>query len=523
MAALCALLRWFGAFVADRRANIAFVYAIALVPLAVACCGAVDYARGVLVRASLTEALDAAGLAVGASGNLSEADARTLAQAYFNANYQPDSSFGTPAPVSFAQNGQDITLSSSVAVPTVLMHLIGIDTMAVSSSVVITRNSFNIEVALALDITGSMDSGTRLADLKTAAKALIDIVVQDTQSPTTSKVAIVPYSMAVNAGSYAADLRGPIAAGKTITGASRTNPVVITAPNHGFANGDVVYLTAIAGMTALNNRPFTVANRTTNSFALSGVDGTGYAAYSSGGTAWCTVPGCQYYYFRSATGTTNTFPISSCVTERSVEAFSDAAPSVSPLGRNYPSVSSNPCLSSTFVPLSTDRTALKSLIDGFSATGSTAGHIGVGWAWYLLAPNFASLWPEGSRPAAYDDRTVLKFAVIMTDGAFNSPYCNGVISRDAASGSDDARTHNSCNAPNGSSIAQAKALCAAMKAKAIVIYTVGFDVGSDATAVDVLTTCASDAAHAYFPTSGSDLKNVFRDIAQQITNLRVKS
>jgi hypothetical protein len=38
-------------------------------------------------------------------------------------------------------------------------------------------------------------------------------------------------------------------------------------------------------MVELNNREFTVANKTTNTIELSGVDGTGFTAYTSGGTA----------------------------------------------------------------------------------------------------------------------------------------------------------------------------------------------------------------------------------------------
>jgi Flp pilus assembly protein TadG len=518
-AMLSGLLR---AFAADRRANLAMLYAIALVPVTLAACGAIDYARATLVRSNLTEALDAAGLAVGASGNLSADDATALAQSYFNANYTLDSDYGAPAAVSVAQNGQDFTLATSVPMPTVLLHFIGLDTLPINASVVITRNSKNIEVAMALDITGSM-TGSRLTDLKTAAKNLIETVVQAQQTPTYTKVAIAPYSMAVNVGSAADAVRGAIAAGSAITAATRTNPVVVTAPGHPYANGDVVYITGVAGMTALNNKTFTVANRTANTFALSGINGSSYGTYTSGGSVWCTTPGCQYYTFKSATGTTNTFQVSTCVTERTSDAYDDAPPSTTPVGRNYPSASTNPCLSSTIIPLSTDKTALEATIDGFAASGSTAGHIGIAWAWYMLAPNFGYLWPGGSQPGAYGDTNLLKVAVIMTDGAFNTPYCNGVISADAGSGSDSAQYHNSCNAPNGSSIAQAKQLCSAMKAKGIIIYTVGFDVGSDASAIDVLTSCASDTAHAYFPATGSDLKNAFADIAQQITNLRVKS
>jgi Flp pilus assembly protein TadG len=509
-------------FICNRRAHIATIYALSLVPLAIATGAGIDYARGVMVRGALTDALDAAGLAVGASGNLSLDAARTVAQTYFNANYRLDNSYGTPAQVSLVQSGQDFTLTSSVPMPTVLMQIAGVTQIPVSSSVVVTRNSMNLEVAMALDVTGSM-SGQRLTDLKTAAKSLIDMVVQSQQSPTYSKVAVVPYSMAVNASSYAAQVRGAISAGKTITAASKTNPVVITSAGHGYNNGDVVYITGVGGMTQINNKAFTVTSKTTNTFALSGINGSTYSTYTSGGTAYCTLPGCQYYRFTSATGTTNVFQVSNCVTERTTDAYNDNPPTTTPVGRNYPSASTNPCLSSTFVPLSSDKTALDNAIDGYSATGSTAGHIGIAWAWYMLSPNFGYLWPNGAQPGAYGTRTLIKFAVIMTDGAFNSPYCNGVIAADALSGSDSSQYHNSCNSPNGSSVAQAKQLCAGMKAKGIIVYTVGFDVGTDASAIDVLTTCATDAAHAYFPATGGDLQNAFQDIAQQITNLRIKS
>lgn len=70
----------------------------------------------------------------------------------------------------------------------------------------------------------------------------------------------------------------------SITGATQANPVVITAASHGFSNGDRVIINSVAGMSQLNNREFTVANQTTNTFELSGIDGTGFDAYTSGGT-----------------------------------------------------------------------------------------------------------------------------------------------------------------------------------------------------------------------------------------------
>ena len=74
-------------------------------------------------------------------------------------------------------------------------------------------------------------------------------------------------------------------AAKTITGATAANPVVITSNSHGFSNGDKVIISGVLGMTELNNREFTVAGATANTFQLSGVNGSGFTAYTSGGTA----------------------------------------------------------------------------------------------------------------------------------------------------------------------------------------------------------------------------------------------
>ena len=77
----------------------------------------------------------------------------------------------------------------------------------------------------------------------------------------------------------------------TISGATAADPVVITATGHGFADGDWIKISAVAGMTELNARTFEVANKTTNTFELINVitganlDGSAYTAYSSGGVA----------------------------------------------------------------------------------------------------------------------------------------------------------------------------------------------------------------------------------------------
>jgi hypothetical protein len=73
-----------------------------------------------------------------------------------------------------------------------------------------------------------------------------------------------------------------------ITGATQANPVVITSPAHNLVNGQTVYLSGLGGMAEINNRSFVVAGAATNAFALTGENGTGYGAYTTGGT-WTLV------------------------------------------------------------------------------------------------------------------------------------------------------------------------------------------------------------------------------------------
>ena len=71
---------------------------------------------------------------------------------------------------------------------------------------------------------------------------------------------------------------------KSITAATSANPVVITSAGHGYSNGDRIFISSVGGMTELNNREFTVANKTTDTFELSDINGSAFTAYTSGGT-----------------------------------------------------------------------------------------------------------------------------------------------------------------------------------------------------------------------------------------------
>jgi hypothetical protein len=77
---------------------------------------------------------------------------------------------------------------------------------------------------------------------------------------------------------------------KIITGATKANPVVITATSHGFSNGDHVKISGVVGMTELNGLEVVVTNQAANTFECYNPDGTtlnglAFTTYSSGGIA----------------------------------------------------------------------------------------------------------------------------------------------------------------------------------------------------------------------------------------------
>ena len=69
-----------------------------------------------------------------------------------------------------------------------------------------------------------------------------------------------------------------------ITAITKANPAVVTANSHGLSDGDRVFIKSVAGMTEVNNLEFTVANKTTNTFELSGINSSAFTTYTSGGT-----------------------------------------------------------------------------------------------------------------------------------------------------------------------------------------------------------------------------------------------
>jgi Flp pilus assembly protein TadG len=617
----------------DERGAFAVIFGLLAIVLIATSGAVVDFTYTQTARSRAQTALDSAALALQSRISIDDnATLKSKAQSIVRERLNDSSITATVNTATVDTTAGKLAFQASVTVPTAFVQLVGIRSITAQLTSEVKQGSTNLEVSVALDTTGSMGMDNwgnpdpaKINALIGATNNLIDLIVKDTQTPTYTKMALVPYSYGVNVGpnaTYATVVRGtPVTMTAAINGgswavASSTKTitsvavvgggtVTITSTAHGLVTGDYAY---ISGMTAsgfnssavtnLNNTPYKVTRTGANTFTLTGITGsrtksgtggsltkcvrancdvnvtssskfgsfatgdgvyltgmtgltnlnnTGYFitkvdssnivllnSFASGGQTTTTFTGTMtranygdvYNHFNTLAGGENTFPVSNCVVERtSANQYTDAAPSTTYLGMMYPSSSTN-CVSQTIMPLSSTKADLHAEVNALTAAGSTAGHIGLAWAWYMLAPNFSSLWPTINRPSAYHAANTLKALILMTDGQFNTQYCKGVIAQDS-SNIDGSSNMIACDAPNGSSVSQAQELCTAIKnsATGIILYTVGFDIGStsaqDVAARTFLSGCATDTDHFYQADAASDLDDAFTSIAQNLNKLRI--
>ena len=227
-------------------------------------------------------------------------------------------------------------------------------------------------------------------------------------------------------------------------------------------------------------------------------------------TSTTTVPGCE-----SVAQSQPQSRLITCVTERTgSQAYSGAGPSggyVGPFNHGNTAVSNYSSDGKCWVagrelpkiiPLTNQKSTLTSFFANATIGGATPGHLGTAWAWYMLSPNWGSVFTGASLPTAYNTQNVMKVAVLMTDGEYNIHYTSPTA-RD-----------------------QALALCQGMKDAGITVYTVGFGFTESATASatgtteqrakDLLQRCASGTNKYFFPYDGTQLRRDFSAIGSAL-------
>jgi Flp pilus assembly protein TadG len=439
----------------DSKASVLPIFGIMVILMVLMAGAAMDISRVVNAREKLSYALDAAGLALAVELSttvLDEDDIQEILSDSFKANLA-NAEFLDEAIENLeyeidAENGV-VSVTSSASLNNYFIGMggysikdIGPDMFEFGTSAQVSYSQYDVELALVVDVTGSMSG--EINDLKDASEAVVNILIPDDSDEGKVKISIIPYSVGVNLGSY--------------------------------------------------------ASKATNNFS------------------------------------------DRCATERQgTNRYTDVSYSTTPIGDGSGTYRSQDCSNSKILPLTDSRTQLLNSISALQTDGYTAGQTGIGWGWYTLSPYWSDLWPADSVGGSYADVTgkkLLKFALIMTDGDFNTHYqkknltyseCrnlqyygeyNGTCKGYGTNTKYTYWLEKSQWGYNGQSSKRARGLCDAMKNSHIEIFTVYFGTASSSDGAKVMQACANSGNY-YQASSSSDLVNAFANIAKKIQQIHL--
>ena len=191
-------------FIAAERGNITLTFALATIPMIAFVGAAVDYSRGNSARTAMQSAVDATALILAKEAQkLNTEGLNSKADAIFKAQFHRPDVTNLLVTATFLDSGTGnykLTLGATGVVPTTFSRVIGREQMNLSASNEVVWGVKQLEIALALDVTGSMASSNKMTELKKAAKSLLTTLKGVAKKDGDVRVSIVPFAVVVNAG-----------------------------------------------------------------------------------------------------------------------------------------------------------------------------------------------------------------------------------------------------------------------------------------------------------------------------------
>ncbi len=538
-----------GRFCGDQRGAMVAMIALAIMPVFVSLALAIDLGRGYLLKSKLSYAIDAAGLAGGRAfdSDIREDDIAMFFAANFPDEYLGAQLTGSGPSVTINDTDNTITIEAEATMPTHFMGIAGVDTVTVAARTVVQREMRGMELALIMDNTGSMRGSGKMDAMKDAAAELVDILYGDRETVPNFWVSLVPYAATVNIGSQHTDW--------LVQQNYDSDAALLSAdfdgsqrfgyhPNH-------FQPTSWKGCVEARSYPndsndelsseeawYPHLWRTTlNAFENPDYD-THADPYDEGAPAT---------WGEFLNGDNEWDPDGSQSSLR--EANNDQN------NGTGPNLGCGPAIT----PLVAEKTTVQDAIDEMLPwhRGGTMANLGLAWGWRTISPKWRGAWGGDSPaelPLAYEAPSMQKVVILLTDGVnqwYDWPgskwsvdgedHYSGLPGNNKYPGSfdDDYKsewpgadytaygrlsegrlgTTSNSGAKNEVNDRMIE-LCNAMKAEDILLYTITFRLTDSATR-NLYEDCATSVDHYFDSPSNSDLQQVFVEIANELSNLRI--
>ncbi len=474
-----------------ERGNFLMLFGLALIPLVLAIGVGVDLGRAYVVQSRLTSALDAAALAAATAPNpdrLAGAAEQNLIRDFatrvFWANYRTDFWGGgldsSGLQFAFGAFNSTIDVSARAQMPTAIMALAGQNTVNVSASSQARRETTGLELALVLDVTGSMRSGNNYVALRNAATSLVNIVYGEGPSGYNNTgsnlfVALVPYAATVNINrarletSHSATSSGRVRPQPSVANTASTNPRtgfplynasridwIRTAdrpsidpdgtyppadPGHEIWSGCIEERrTTPTDYFGPNYTPsITITANAGQTFQIryDNLQDTTYNARSDAHDLTDAPPSADAQRFRPYIYPWNAIDNRYVAADGSDPTYylhADARPSgpPAPEGYTFSGTGANEnhqrgpnlgCPNLSVIPLVSDRRQIVNAITNIQPwhRGGTMTNVGLAWGWRVLSPNWphSAYWPEGAQSWTYSGSTYSLPLAYATARQFN--------------------------------------------------------------------------------------------------------
>jgi hypothetical protein len=482
---------------------------------------AIDTGRMQLVQSKLQFSLDAAGLAAGSTVSTASLSSETAK--YLNTNFNGYlGSTLTGSSVTASSNNTVFTLSATATVPTSFLGVVGINTITVTANSQISRAVTGLELVFVLDNTGSMTASaggsvSKIEALQSSTVTLINTLFGGAATSTNGKlwVGIVPFSQAVNIGTshptwinstYTYD--GTTSSPDWGTGGSWYGCVDARQSGEDITDDPPSQSTA---QTLFGEYYWTSDNLNTDGIANAGYNDWKFPYYNE---CTYTKSNCQHLGCATTCST-----VTSCSGSYASCTATGTYYYTSPL--NETNKGPNLLCPQQITPMTNNSSTLTTAINSMTAQGDTVISQGLAWGWAMLSPRWQGQWGgtmnANSLPLAYNTPGMAKAIVLVTDGENtidNTAHGAYWFLGSGRSGS----TNSSTSVTDLDN--KTLALCTAMKAEGIYIYTIGLGTNGGINTAE-LQSCATAVNYYFASPTTSQLTTIFSSIGDSLSNLRV--